>query len=208
MKFLKKLIHPYIDTKPLTRKQVWVPIIGWIIIWPCIVATVFVTLLQIYPTYPDEVRAAAVEVKAAANPTPDLDAGEVKWAQHIARKLDTIKKPDYTLFDKSRVDILLTKEAVEVDWAHKWTEAIGQSKHYSVHTDDRQPVVLLLIPDSSDVRKGRRAYTKADRAKEIGYYLKAIAAGQSQTPKVKVWVYDLRADAFVAGKPSLTPESW
>jgi len=184
--------------------------VGYTLLVFSLLAAVLGGVHSLWPTDPNMLRAQATEAKVEAQVAvkPDLDAGEVKWAKHIARKLDTIKKPDYTLFDKSRVDLLTTKEAIEVDWAHKWTEAIGQSKHYSVHTDDRQPVVLLLIPDSSDVRKGRRAYTKADRDKEIGYYLKAIAAGQSQTPKVKVWVYDLRADAFVAGKPSLTPEPW
>jgi len=149
--------------------------------------------------------AAEPKVEVTANSAPDLDAGEVKWAAHIATKLDMVKPPEYTLFDRSRVDLLTKTQAIEVDWAHKWTEAIGQSLHYSIHTDDRQPVVLLLIPDSSDVRKGRRAYTREDRNKEIAYYLKAVAAGQSRTPKVKVWVYDLRADAFVAGPPELIP---
>ena len=38
----------------------------------------------------------------------------------------------YTLPDRTRIDCHTESHAVEVDFAHKWAEAIGQSLHYSL----------------------------------------------------------------------------
>ena len=38
----------------------------------------------------------------------------------------------YTLPDRTQIDCLTESHAVEVDFAHKWAEAIGQSLHYSL----------------------------------------------------------------------------
>jgi len=50
------------------------------------------------------------------------------------------------LWDGTRVDILTDRFAAEVDWASKWTEAVGQAMYYSTQTD-RQPGIVLLIKD-------------------------------------------------------------
>lgn len=48
------------------------------------------------------------------------------------------------LWDKTRVDLLNDEYAIEVDWAPKWAEAIGQATWYSLVTN-RNPAVLLLV---------------------------------------------------------------
>ena len=45
--------------------------------------------------------------------------------------------PEFRLPDRTRVDCLLESHAVEVDFAPKWAEAIGQSLHYSRMTGKR-----------------------------------------------------------------------
>tara|TARA_Y100000593_G_scaffold71092_1_gene130496 strand:- start:43 stop:393 length:351 start_codon:yes stop_codon:yes gene_type:complete len=54
--------------------------------------------------------------------------------------------PGYTvearLWDRTRVD-LLGDYAVEVDWAKKWAEGIGQALYYSAVTGKPPGVVLL-----------------------------------------------------------------
>jgi hypothetical protein len=52
------------------------------------------------------------------------------------------------LWDNTRVDILTDQWAVEVDWADKWSEAIGQSLWYSCITG-KKPGICLLIRDMS-----------------------------------------------------------
>jgi len=53
----------------------------------------------------------------------------------------------------SRIDILTDTHAFEADWAHKWTEAVGQSLYYSQQwgeehpRDTRKPGIILLVRD-------------------------------------------------------------
>ena len=55
------------------------------------------------------------------------------------------------LNDRSRVDILTSKYAIEADFAHKWAEAIGQSLYYSTKTG-KKAGVLLIMRKGSDKR--------------------------------------------------------
>lgn len=48
------------------------------------------------------------------------------------------------LWDRSRVDILTDELAIEVDWARKWPEALGQAIFYGIQSD-RSPAVILLL---------------------------------------------------------------
>jgi len=56
---------------------------------------------------------------------------------------------EVVLVDRTRVDCLLPEYAVEVDFAHKWAEAIGQSMHYSRLTG-KAPGILLIIETPDD----------------------------------------------------------
>ena len=51
---------------------------------------------------------------------------------------------EYENKDKTRVDCLTKKEAVEFDFANKWHESIGQALHYGIMTGKKPMVVLIL----------------------------------------------------------------
>lgn len=53
---------------------------------------------------------------------------------------------EYRLADKTRVDCLFEDYALEVDWGYKWAEAIGQSLYYSIRTNKRPAVLLIVGP--------------------------------------------------------------
>ncbi|MEZ0137337.1 MAG: hypothetical protein AB9Q22_10075 [Candidatus Reddybacter sp.] len=64
------------------------------------------------------------------------------------------------LTDRTRVDCLLPRYAVEVDFAPKWAEAMGQALHYGRMTQ-RTPAVLLILKKPSDVRFAKRLQADA-----------------------------------------------
>ncbi len=55
---------------------------------------------------------------------------------------------EYILPDRARIDCLTETEAIEVDFAHKWAESIGQSLYYANMTG-RNPAVLLIVNEKS-----------------------------------------------------------
>jgi hypothetical protein len=66
-----------------------------------------------------------------------------KIQQLVGGKRETI------LNDGTRVDIETNTEVIEVEFAHKWYEAIGQSAHYSIKTN-KQPTIYLIYEGGSD----------------------------------------------------------
>jgi len=52
-------------------------------------------------------------------------------------------KMEVRLKDKTRIDCLTDKYAIEVDFAKKWAEGIGQSLYYG-YMSGRQPAVALI----------------------------------------------------------------
>ena len=53
-------------------------------------------------------------------------------------------RAEVTLPDRTRCDCLTATHAVEVDFAPKWTEAIGQSLYYALQTGRRAGIVLII----------------------------------------------------------------
>ena len=51
---------------------------------------------------------------------------------------------EYRLSDGTRVDCLTDEYAVEVEFAEKWAEAIGQALYYAAMTG-RKPAILLIM---------------------------------------------------------------
>lgn len=51
---------------------------------------------------------------------------------------------EYRLNDNTRVDCLTKTHAVEFDFASKWAESIGQSLHYSMMTNKKAGIVLII----------------------------------------------------------------
>jgi len=70
--------------------------------------------------------------------------GELDEARRLAPKYRA--ETEVVLSDGSRVDLLSDEYAIEVDWAPKWAESIGQSVHYGLLTG-RKPAVILLLRD-------------------------------------------------------------
>lgn len=72
----------------------------------------------------------------AANLHPEMYYQE-QWC-------DTRGDMEVVLPDRTRVDCLTSKYAVEFDFGKKWTEAIGQSLYYSLQTGKRAGIVLIM----------------------------------------------------------------
>ena len=53
-------------------------------------------------------------------------------------------KIEYILKDRTRVDCLTNDYAIEVDWAKKWAEGVGQSLYYAEMTN-KKPAVALIV---------------------------------------------------------------
>ena len=53
-------------------------------------------------------------------------------------------KMEVELPEGPRVDCITDNHAIEMDFAHKWTEAIGQSLHYALLTEKKAGIVLIL----------------------------------------------------------------
>ncbi len=58
---------------------------------------------------------------------------------------------EYPLTDGKRIDILTTDWAIEVDFASKFYEAVGQSLLYAKRTD-RQPGIILIVEQDKDLK--------------------------------------------------------
>lgn len=67
---------------------------------------------------------------------------------------------EHILPDRTRIDCLLDRYAVEVDFQYKWAEAIGQSLYYATMTH-REPAVLLIV-DKNAARYLARFHNAAD----------------------------------------------
>lgn len=51
---------------------------------------------------------------------------------------------EFILPDRTRCDCLTLTHAVEMDFARKWAEALGQSLHYAANTGRRAGIVLII----------------------------------------------------------------
>ncbi len=58
---------------------------------------------------------------------------------------------EVVLPDRARVDCLTPTHAVEVDFAPKWAEAVGQALYYA-HVTGKSPGVLLIMENRDDER--------------------------------------------------------
>lgn len=56
-------------------------------------------------------------------------------------------KTEVRMADGTRCDVVTATHAVEVEWAHKWAEGIGQSLWYSFQTNKKAGLVLILRND-------------------------------------------------------------
>ena len=70
---------------------------------------------------------------------------------------------EQSLLDRSRVDCLTDEYAIEVDFARKWAESVGQSLYYALMTE-KKPAVGLIVRDSAkDERRMKRLKVLAEK---------------------------------------------
>ncbi len=101
-------------------------------------------------------------------------ADENSEVRRIAPKYNA--EVEVRLWDSTRVDMLTEEYAIEVDWAPKYAEAIGQSLYYSIVTG-KKPGIILLI---KDIKKESR----------FVYRLQTVAAKYD----IKVWLEKVEVD--------------
>lgn len=79
-----------------------------------------------------------------------LVAAEQKNERYYQLKCNEILQGEVekTMADRTRVDILTEDLAIEVDFAKKWYEAIGQACHYANLTG-KKPAILLIVREES-----------------------------------------------------------
>ena len=58
---------------------------------------------------------------------------------------------EYVLPDRTRVDCLTEEYAIEIDFASKWAQGIGQSLYYAKMTG-RKPGILIILLKPKDCR--------------------------------------------------------
>jgi len=77
----------------------------------------------------------------------------------LCKKLNGVL--EYRLPDRTRVDCLSDEYAIEVDWAKKWAEGIGQSLYYA-HMTNKKPAVGIIM-SKYDSRFLKRLKVIADK---------------------------------------------
>lgn len=99
--------------------------------------------------------------------TPDISSGKTLHLEKVYQEFWCANyggEAEVTLSDRTRVDCLTDNYAVEVDFASKWAEAIGQSLYYSARTG-KKPGILLIIEKNPEKRYLRRLNFAIDEAK-------------------------------------------
>ena len=87
-----------------------------------------------------------------------VQAGEREECERLAPKYHA--ETEVVLWDGTRVDLLSDTHAWEVDWDHKWAEAIGQSLYYAAVTS-KKPGIILLVRERGKERFTYRCQTVA-----------------------------------------------
>ena len=75
------------------------------------------------------------------------------YQTELCNRLDGVM--EYRLPDRTRVDCLTQEYAIEVDFAKKWAESIGQSLYYAKMTD-KMPAIGLILDSDKDKRYLKR----------------------------------------------------
>jgi len=90
--------------------------------------------------------------------TKNIKLNEKYYQTKFCNKLGGIM--EFKLKDSTRVDCLSDEYAIEVDWAKKWAEGIGQSLYYGLMTK-KKPAVALIV-SKKDKRFIKRLEKVAD----------------------------------------------
>ena len=70
---------------------------------------------------------------------------------------------EQSLLDRTRIDCLTDEYAIEVDFAKKWAESVGQSLYYAQMTGKKPAVAFILDDSKKDQRHLKRLKVLADK---------------------------------------------
>jgi len=70
---------------------------------------------------------------------------------------------EQSLLDRTRIDCLTDAYAIEVDFAKKWAESVGQSLYYALMTGKKPAVGFILDESKKDQRHLKRLKLLADK---------------------------------------------
>ena len=70
---------------------------------------------------------------------------------------------EQSLLDRTRVDCLTDEYAIEVDFAKKWAEAVGQSLYYAEMTEKKAGIGFILRDNKKDRRHLKRVKVLANK---------------------------------------------
>ena len=80
---------------------------------------------------------------------------------------------EVVLSDKTRCDCLTASHAIEVDFARKWAEGIGQALHYAHLTDKRAGLVLII-----------------ERPRDLRYLDRALGVVRWHDLALEIWIVE------------------
>jgi len=101
---------------------------------------------------------------------------QTQYAIKIGGKTEVVMK------DGSRCDIVTRTHAIEVDFAKKWAEAIGQNLNYSLNTGKRAGIALILETQSDDKHLVKLKTVVRHHGLKIDVY--PLYGSDYQTPKL------------------------
>lgn len=74
---------------------------------------------------------------------------EAEHAEALAEKYGAAL--EVVQWDKTRIDFVTDDYVIEIDFAYKWAEAIGQALYYAIaDPSDRLPAIVLLVDKGQD----------------------------------------------------------
>ncbi len=85
---------------------------------------------------------------------PQKKHNEKYYQTQLCNELDGIM--EQSLLDRTRVDCLTDEYAIEVDFAKKWAEGVGQSLYYAEMTEKKPAVGLIARDNDKDKRRMKR----------------------------------------------------
>ncbi len=85
---------------------------------------------------------------------PQKKHNEKYYQTQLCNELDGVM--EQSLLDRTRVDCLTDEYAIEVDFAKKWAEGVGQSLYYAEMTEKKPAVGLIARDNDKDKRRMKR----------------------------------------------------
>ncbi len=79
----------------------------------------------------------------------------------LCNELDGVM--EQSLLDRTRIDCLTDEYAIEVDFAKKWAESVGQALYYAEMTGKKPAVALIVRETKKDKRHMKRLKILTDK---------------------------------------------